>query len=379
MSATDTGSTASSLPGAGGSGGSGGGGGGGMSDFMLVLQYLAKAGTIIKKGETVAEFDRQYMINRLDDYRAGVLQQQLDMKRLLANLDVTREQYRQNIRSGNARVGKADLDLKTTPVRSAIDSERLALAREEAEAQYKQVLSEAKLREESERASIRVEELDFQQAQIELKRAEANADRMLVKAPIDGLTVMQTVRRGTDIGQIQQGDQLYPGQFFMQIVDPRSMVVNATVNQVDVEELRIGQKARVRFDAYPDLELPAHVYSIAAMTRPGFMRASFMREVPVRLKLDRMDPRVIPDLSVSVDVIVESETQAAAIVPLGAVFREGDSKPFVFVQAPAGFVRREVELGLENFTNAAVRSGVKPGEVIATERPVIKNPNAKET
>ncbi len=86
---------------------------------------------------------------------------------------------------------------------------------------------------------------------MELRRAEANADRMLIKAPIDGLAVMQNTRRGTEFAQIQPGDQLFPGMMFMQIVDMSSMVINASVNQVDVDSLRLGQKAKVRFDAYP--------------------------------------------------------------------------------------------------------------------------------
>ena len=38
------------------------------------------------------------------------------------------------------------------------------------------------------------------------------------------------------------------------VVDPSSMVLNATVNQVDAERLRLGMKATVRIDAYPDVE-----------------------------------------------------------------------------------------------------------------------------
>ena len=57
------------------------------------------------------------------------------------------------------------------------------------------------------------------------------------------------------------------------------------------------------------------------MTRPGGMRASFVKDIPVILKIDQMDPRIIPDLSVSVDVVVESEQQAT-LAPLSAVFRD---------------------------------------------------------
>jgi multidrug efflux pump subunit AcrA (membrane-fusion protein) len=160
---------------------------------------------------------------------------------------------------------------------------------------------------------------------------------------------------------------------FMQIVNPSSMVVNSSVNQVDVEHMRIGLKAKVRFDAYPGLELPAHIYSIAAITKPGGARASFVKEVPIRLKLDQMDPRVIPDLTVSAEVILESEAQAT-LAPAGAVFRDGPGKPsYVYVQTEAGWDRREVQVGMANNISVSIRSGVKPGDVVAMEVPPVEN------
>jgi multidrug efflux pump subunit AcrA (membrane-fusion protein) len=208
--------------------------------------------------------------------------------------------------------------------------------------------------------------MDFRQTELELKRAQANADRMLVKAPIEGLVVMQNIFRGTEFSQIQQGDQLWPGQLFMQIVDTRSMVINASINQVDVDQLRIGAKAHVRFDAYPDLELTAHVFSIGAITRPGGPRANFVKEVPVKLKIDKLDPRVIPDLSVSADVIVEA-VEHATMVPLDAVFRDEGSSPnaHVFVQDRKGWTRREVEPGPADNLRVVVRSGLS----LSTVRP----------
>ena len=82
-----------------------------------------------------------------------------------------------------------------------------------------------------------------------------------------------------------------------------------------------------------------------------------------------MDARIIPDLSVSVDVLVESE-EKATVAPLSAVFRDSsDATPFVYVKKDNGWERRQVELGVIGHVNAAVRSGLKPGEVVAEEAP----------
>jgi hypothetical protein len=113
------------------------------------------------------------------------------------------------------------------------------------------------------------------------------------------------------------------------------------------------------------------------MPRAGGWRADYVKEIPVTFKLLRVDPRVIPDLSASADVVLESAPQAL-IVPREAIFRDGPGgKPFVFVQQPSGWEQREVDLGPSSFLATAVRSGLRAGEEVARERP--KSGTAQET
>jgi multidrug resistance efflux pump len=332
---------------------------------MLVIVKLAKAGTFVRKGEVVAEFDSQYQLNRQDDFKAWAEQLDAGVKKLQADLAVAKEAYRQLVRVAKADVDKTRLDLKTIEVRSAIESEKFKLAADEAAARYKQMLAEMALFDASQAAQLRAAEMDLEQARIDLQRATVNVERMVLKAPIDGIVVMQSIWRGGDLGQVQQGDQIWPGMFFMQVVDPRSMVVNATVNQVDSDHLRIGMKANVRLDAYPGLILPGHIVGIGAITRTGGWRASFVKEVPVRLKLDDVDPRLFPDLSASADVLLESERQVT-VVPRQAIFYDRDNgRPFVYRNDVSGWQRAYVDLGLTNHVVSAVRSGIRQGDLLA--------------
>jgi multidrug efflux pump subunit AcrA (membrane-fusion protein) len=137
---------------------------------------------------------------------------------------------------------------------------------------------------------------------------------------------------------------------------------------VDVEVLRVGAKATVHFDAYPGLSLPGRVIAVGAMPKSGGQRATWVKEIPVRLKLDQLDPRIIPDLSVSVDVQLAAE-ENATIAPISGVF-EDENGSFVFVTGEDGkWQRKPVELGGSNFLAAIIRSGLRPGEVIAAEWP----------
>jgi hypothetical protein len=146
------------------------------------------------------------------------------------------------------------------------------------------------------------------------------------------------------------------------------MVLNASVNQVDAEMLRLGMKATVRLDAYPGVELPGTLIGIGAMSKTSVFRAGYVGEIPVRLKIERTDARVIPDLTGSAEIVLNTETNAL-VAPRAALFEENGNS-FVFVQSPEGWTRKQVELGLVNHVTAAVRTGVKKGDRIALQRPI---------
>lgn len=379
-------STAARMGGRGGGGGGGGGGGvgrvgggpgmmtlgrGGQEGPGLTIVSMVSPGTIVNKGDPLVTFDAEELRTRLDEFRTTVRQNEANMATLEANIEVTRKSHSQGIKDTKADLDTALLDLQTTPVRSAIDAENFRLRAEEAEATYNQTLKEVPLMEASLKAQYRAQMLALEESRAELKRMEMNLDKMTLRAPIAGLVVIQTIQRrgSSQAEQIKVGDQVGIGQPVMQVVDLGSMVLNATVNQVDAQKIRVGQKAQVRIDAFPGLVLPAEVYTIGAITRQTGLRTEYVKEIPVTLKLLQMDPRVIPDLSGSADIVLESVPQAIT-VPREAVFQDGpEGKPYVYVQGPSGWVQREVELGPRSFIWATIRSGVRPGEVVARQRP----------
>jgi multidrug resistance efflux pump len=338
-----------------------------------VLQDAVPPGSKVAKGQVVAEFDRQYMLLRLDDYRDSVSESEAALTTQTANLDTTRKAHQQMILTAKGALDKARLDMKTIPVLSAIDAERTRLAFDEAQARYQQLLREVPYLKASQDADIRNSELDLEESKLELKRAAANAERMVVRAPVNGLAVMETTWRGGEFGKIQKGDQVWAGQPFMKVVDTSSMLVSATVNQVDVEKVRLGAKARVKFDAYPDLQLTAHVESIGAMTMEAGQRENFVRQIPVRLRIEfpdgKPDPRVIPDLTVSADVEVSPPVRSETVVPRGAIFRAGNGQPYVYVKERTGWSPRDVQVGAEDYLVAAIRSGLSAGDVVALDPP----------
>ncbi len=342
---------------------------GGARDFQLDLTKLAAPGSKVAEGEVVAVFDSVNMRNRLDDEKADRVDLEGRLKRLLADQLAERTAHDQKILTARAKILTAQLDLKTAPVRPAIDAQIFGLALEEAQATYKALTGETKYYEAQQAAERRSLELELERARVEEGRAQANIDRLTVHAPIAGLVVSQEIYRGGQYGQVRDGDQLRPGQPYVRIVDVRSMIVEAVANQADVTQLRIGEPVHVGFDAYPDLRLSGKVRAISAVARTEGWRPNYVAEVPLTIEIADTDPKVIPSLSASADIVLATAGDAA-ILPKEAVFYEGESEePFAWVRTASGWERRALAVALENHVAVAVRSGVREGEVVALEPP----------
>jgi len=335
-------------------------------ELSLTLVKLAMPGSKVRKGDLIADFDRQFMMLRVDDYRSNVVQWEQNLIRLRANLDLRRYQQQLKVKRAKAQMDKAALDLKTAPVRSAIQVARFQMNFDEAKAQYEQYLKETPDVDASEVASNRRYELELDEAKQQLKKAQKNADDMTYRAPHDGVLVLKRNYRNGEFVEVQEGETVSPGQTFAEITDTSSIVMHAVVNQVDAELVRNGAHAKVNLDAYPDLHLPARVVSIGAVTSPSGQRPQYVRTVPLRLEMEAMDERVIPNLTASADIVLGVEDNAV-IVPLECVFRDRDGAPYAFVQAGGEWQKRDLELGPANNVEVAVQAGIKNGEVIAAE------------
>jgi multidrug efflux pump subunit AcrA (membrane-fusion protein) len=334
----------------------------------LVLIKLAASGSIVKPGELIADIDAQSIKDHVDDLNATVAQAEGDIKKRKAEQAIEIETLRQTVRAAKAALDKAKLDNQAREIRMPLDKELLQLAVLEAEAQYKELQNELATTAERQRSEIRILEFTLQRHTLHRDRHQRDVTRFTMHAPLGGLVVMQSVWRSGDMGQIQEGDQVWPGQPFMKIVDPGSMQVEARINQVESEQVRIGQPVRVNFDAFPGLHMSGKVYSLGAMGAGTWREQYYLRTIPVVIRIQGSDSRVIPDLSASGDIML-GHTDNALLAPIEAVYSEG-GKHFVYVKQGSAFAEREVELGERNNTQTEILAGLESGDEIALGPPL---------
>jgi multidrug efflux pump subunit AcrA (membrane-fusion protein) len=333
----------------------------------LILMYLVPNGTRVKKGELIAQIDAKTLEDHIDDIGDDIERAEADIRKRKAEQSIDMENLNQTLRVAKAEWEKAMLEAKAAEVRTPIDQELLRLSAEEAEARYKQATADLKFKQQAHLAELRILEITKERHIRHRDRHQTDLVKFKIFSPMDGLAVAQMIWRGSEYATFQQGDQVQAGQLFMKVVNPEKMQLDANVNQAESSLIRLGQKAKLSFDAFAGMSMTGSVYSIGAIAGGGWRQQYYIRNVPVKIAIDGSHPQLIPDLSCSADVELERVDNVQR-VPLASVFQD-NNQPVVFVRNGKGFEKRPVKLGLTTNVVAAVLSGVRDGEEVALERP----------
>ena len=340
----------------------------------LTLVRLADAGSIVEAGDVVAEFE----LKRLEDYIAArqsyVTQAKANLHKRRSEMRIFQGVWRQERLRARAESAKAVLDLRTAEVLSAIEAETLRMAAAAARVRGKQQEEEKRLRALALAADLRYFEVWIRRELLHVERLRRDYERLQVKTPLRGMVIRETIfNRSGEFAQVRAGDRLYSGALFMRIVDTSQMALHATVNQVDAQTIRVGNRALVELDAYPGLRFSGHVADMAALAsaKRGTRSAGrkFIRHIPVRVLIEDKDKRILPGLSASVDVIVSKE-QRGVLVPREALRYEAGQQADVFVRVAEGgkYRRRRIAVQGLSDTEALIGSGLEPGERVLLER-----------
>ncbi|HET9400091.1 MAG TPA: HlyD family efflux transporter periplasmic adaptor subunit [Candidatus Acidoferrales bacterium] len=336
----------------------------GQSASTLIITRMLTAGTRVRKGDVVAEFDRQTQIRNALDREADYNDLVQQIRKLQSDQTTSRASDDNDLKAAEDAVGNARLELKRSEVQSKIQAEKAQENLDEAQAKLKQLQQTYQLKREADVAAVKVLEIQRDRAADAMRYAQQNSEKMIIHAPTDGLVVLNTVIwQGNSPREAQEGDEVRPGIAFMQIVNPASMRVRARVNQQDVPPLEVGQMVDVHLDAYPELSLKGTLSQMPAIGVISNMSpSSKIHTFTILFSIVGSDPKLLPDLSAAVDIEIE-RVPNSLVIPRDALIRE-NGKYFVEAQRNSGTDKREVTLGKMNEVEIAVLSGVEAGDVV---------------
>lgn len=289
--------------------------------IRLTVTHIITSGSKVSKDDILAQFDPTSLLDAERDAKAKLddLSHQLDQRKAqVLSDDATRVSQ---IRSAEADLEKAQLQLRKGPILSEIDRLKNEARAENAKLRLTSLRKSDELHKRAEAAMVRIQELKVERQRVALERTRSNLEKLQIRAPQDGMVALENTWRSGSMGPAREGDDLYPGMPLIRIFNPLRMVVEATVNESDVAWLGKASHTRLYLDAYPGAVFDADLESASPVATSGI--DSPVRAFTAIFRIQQQDPRLLPDLSAALQI----ETAAAVAERAPAALEKAREKP----------------------------------------------------
>jgi multidrug resistance efflux pump len=323
----------------------------------LIITKLAPAGSSVKPGDVLVEFDPQTQLKNYLEKEAEYLGLLEQLKQKRAERVSAAGQDENDVARAQNDVDRARLDVSKSEVLSRIDADKNQQTLEEAQARLVQLKKKSEARGRAAAAEARSLELRAARSKRSMEYAQRNMERMQLRAPMEGVVVLVPIWKGGDgpPTDAQEGDEIRPGNPFMQVVDPATMQVRLKVNQADLHLLSVGQKAELHLDAYPDVRLPARIEQLGAVGSSAFSER--VRVFTAIASIQGTEARMMPDLSAAVDVELQRVPDVLVLPRDAVTMSQGDQAT---VRLKNGRTR-PVMVGAHSDHEIVVASGLDAG------------------
>jgi len=182
-----------------------------------------------------------------------------------------------------------------------------------------------------------------------IRGQERLIDRMKIKSPIDG-TVLKIE---AEVGEmLEKSSGLDKGKIAVTVGDLNDMVIEINVDEEDIPLVKVGQKALITLDAFPDKTLEGTVKEISL--KADTSDKSFRVYIDVSEDLNLM-----VGMTSDVNIITEKKDNAMLIPKIALV--RGNK---VYVKKFNKITEREVEVGLKDEYNVEILEGLNKDEKI---------------
>jgi HlyD family secretion protein len=213
-------------------------------------------------------------------------------------------------------------------------------------------------------ARLARQERDVTVAEKQVALWRQQAEDMIIRAPFDGVITTKDAQPGEMISPVSAGGG-FTRTGIGTVVDMNSLEIEIDVNESYINRVEAGQAVEATLDAYPDWKIPCKV--IAIIPTADRQKST----VKVRVGFDKLDARILPDMSVKVafrDAPGANVPTRTMIIPKNAL-QSVDGQDVVYVVANDHAERRAVTVSGTQDQDAMVSAGVSGGERVIVDSP----------
>ena len=313
-----------------------------------VARIPVEEGQSVRRGEVLIELDDTDERAALAQAQASVAQAEAKLRQLREVALPAAEQGLAQAQANSLQARQAYDRTKTLQERGFIGQSQLDDARRNLDVAESQ-LRAARLQVQTNGpagSDFALARTALDQAHANLRSAQAKLEQTVLHAPVDGVLIARSVEAGNVVQAGKELMLLAPGGETQVVVE---------IDERNLAQLALGQKALGSADAFPGQRFAAELVYI----NPGIdaLRGS----VEVKLKVANPPAFLRQDMTASVDIEVAQRADTV-IVPTEAVRDATGREPWVLVIRGWRAVRQPVKLGLRGDNRIEVLEGVEPGE-----------------
>jgi HlyD family secretion protein len=325
----------------------------------IVLRLLVDYGDTVKKGQVLAELDKEQILAQVNQQRASLEASEAASRAAEADL----ERAKVDAEGPDVPLLKRAYDRAQQMAKDGVVS---ASALEDAQKNYELAVNKQQLGKAnviSSAAKVKQAEAQVSQAKAQLEEKEEEYRNSTIVAPLDGMVLSRDVEVGDAVSSI-----LVLGSsatLVMTLGDIHEVYVKGKVDETDIGKVYIGQPARIKVESYKDRTFSGKVTKIS----PLGVEKDNVTTFEVRVSIDNAKGELKSQMTANAEIILE-EHKSVLMVPEGSLMYDKDRKASVEVPDPNGKDGKkkvDVTIGISNGSKTELLSGLREGQQVVLQ------------
>jgi HlyD family secretion protein len=325
----------------------------------IVKKLLVDAGDKVRKGQLLAQLDKEEIEAQVEQSRAGA--QAAEASLTSAEADYER--------------AKVDAEGPDVPLLKRAYERAIGMAKEgvvstsaleDAQKNYELALNKqnvSKAQATVLKARIAQSQGQLAQDRANLKQLEEQLSYTDIESPLDGVVLSRDVEMGDAVSSI-----LVLGSsatLVMTLGDTSSVYVKGKVDESDIGKVYLGQPARIKVESFKDKTFNGVVTKISPMG----VEKDNVTTFEVRVSINNPGGELKAEMTANAEIILE-EHKSVLQIPEGAIIYDKDKKASVEVpdsSAKDGKKKIAVNIGISNGAKTELLSGLKEGDQVVLQ------------
>jgi RND family efflux transporter MFP subunit len=340
-----------------------GGSSGSDQSYQTKILSIVPEGTLVKKGDSVAELDRSALASNLQR-ATEALQVSLDqLKQAKLDTTLTLSELRNQIEDLQAGLEEKQLAKEQAVYEAPSIKRQAQLDLDRAERALAKLKAGYDIKQQQAAAKVAAAAAEVSRRQAEVASVNSLMERFSIRAPVDGMVLYKRATNGRPRGV---GSPVSTWDPTVAVLPDLHLLESVTyINEIDIAKLAVGQPVRITLDGDPSKRLTGKVAGIANIgeRRPN----SDAKVFEVVIAVDSTSLSVRPGMTTS-NAIETTVIRDALSIPIEAVMSEGDLA-YVYKRDGERTVRQQVELGAMSENDIIIRRGLAPGDRVLLTAP----------